>query len=139
MEAYTTHSQPLTLNGRTIGITVLAGVEQGQKIKLMGWRTGRKRRAKRRVVYHVRDWRRPRYRRNRNDLHVTEVITLYTAVLGGEAVVETLAGKVKMQVAAGTQNGGSVRLKGKGFPVYEQQGTFSDLYVQWQVTQPQPT
>ena len=81
----------------------------------------------------------PRYRRNRNDLHVTEVITLYTAVLGGEAVVETLAGKVKMQVAAGTQNGGSVRLKGKGFPVYEQQGTFSDLYVQWQVTQPQPT
>ena len=137
VEAYTTHSQPLTIDGRTIGITVLAGVEQGQKIKLTGYGAPGENGGPNGdlfITFVIGED--PRYRRNRNDLYVTEVITLYTAVLGGEAVIETLAGKVKMQVAAGTQNGGSVRLKGKGFPVYKQEGAFGDLYVQWQVTIP---
>ena len=137
VEAYTTHSQPLTLDGRTIGITVLAGVEQGQKIKLTGYGAPGENGGPNGdlfITFVIGED--PRYRRNRNDLYVTEVITRYTAVLGGEAVIETLAGKVKMQVAPGTQNGGSVRLKGKGFPIYKQDNSFGDLYVQWQVTIP---
>jgi curved DNA-binding protein len=136
-DIYTTHSQSMTIDGRTIGITVLAGVEQGQKIKLTGYGapgenggpTGNLF-----ITFVIAED--PRYRRKRNDLYVTETIDLYTAVLGRAVVIETLAGKVKMQVTAGTQNGGSVRLKGKGFPVYKQEGTFGDLYVQWQVTIP---
>ena len=136
-EAYTTHSQSLTLDGRTIGITVLAGVEQGQKIKLTGYGAPGENGGPNGdlfITFIIGED--PRYRRNGNDLYVTEVITLYTAVLGGEAVIDTLAGKVKMQVAPGTQSGSSVRLKGKGFPVYKQENTFGDLYVQWQVTTP---
>lgn len=136
-DIYTTHSQSMTIDGRTIGITVLAGVEHGQKIKLTGYGAPGENGGPNGdlfITFVIDDH--PRYRRNRNDLYVTEVITLYTAVLGGEAVIETLAGKVKIHVAAGTQNGSSVRLKGKGFPVYKQEGTFGDLYVQWQVTIP---
>ena len=63
-------------------------------------------------------------------------IDLYTAVLGGEQIVETLGGKVKLKVQPGTQNGAKVRLKGKGFPVYKQEGTFGDLIVTYSVTIP---
>ena len=38
-------------------------------------------------------------------------------------------GKVKLKVAAGTQNNSKVRLKGKGFPVYKKDGQFGDLIV----------
>lgn len=42
----------------------------------------------------------------------------------------------KLKVAPETQNGTKVRLKGKGFPVYKQANTFSDLYLTYQVVLP---
>lgn len=137
LEAYTTHKQTLTVNSKAIRITVLAGVENGQKIKLAGYGAPGVNGGPNGDLYltfMVADD--ARYRRNGNDLYVTETIDLYTAVLGGEQVIETLTGKVKVTVPAGTQPGGTVRLKGKGFPVYKTDGTFGDLYVQWQVTLP---
>jgi len=77
-----------------------------------------------------------RFRRMGNDLHVDEEIDLYTAVLGGERVIDTMDGKVKLTVKPETQNGTKVRLKGKGFPVYRQDGSFGDLYITWQVKLP---
>jgi len=77
-----------------------------------------------------------KFRRAKNDLHITSDIDLYTAVLGGEIILETLSGKVKLPVKAETQNGSVVRLKGKGFPVYKQEGQFGDLYVTFNVKIP---
>lgn len=136
-DAYTTHKQNLTIDGKTIGITIKAGVENGQKIKLKGYGapgvnggpTGDLY-----ITFVVADD--PRYKRNGNDLYVTETIDLYAALLGGDKVVETMSGRVKVPIAAGTQNGTKVRLKGKGFPVYNQNDTFGDLYVTWQVELP---
>ncbi len=136
-DAYTTHKQNLNLNGKTIGITVKAGVENGQKIKLAGYGapgTNGGPNGDLYITFTVTDD--SRYKRRGNDLYVDEEIDLYTAVLGGEKIIETLAGKVKLNVAAGTQNNAKVRLKGKGFPVYNQADTFGDLYVQWQVPIP---
>ncbi len=78
----------------------------------------------------------PRFKRMGNDLYVDEEIDLYTALLGGERVVETMDGRVKLTVPPETQSGTKVRLKGKGFPVYKQEGTFGDLYITWQVKLP---
>jgi curved DNA-binding protein len=63
-------------------------------------------------------------------------VDLYTAVLGGEITVPTMDGKVKLKVSPGTQNDTKVRLKGKGFPVYRQEGKFGDLYITYQVEIP---
>ena len=63
-------------------------------------------------------------------------IDLYTAVLGGETTINTLDGQVKLKVRPGTQNGDKARLKGKGFPVYKQEGSFGDLIITYQVTLP---
>jgi len=136
-DAYTTHKQTLTVRGKTIRITVLAGVENGQKIKLTGYGgpgVSGGPDGDLYITFVIADD--PRYKRKGDDLFVDEEIDLYTAVLGGEKIIETLDGKVRVTVPAGTQNGAKIRLKGKGFPVYKQEGTFGDLYVQWQVKLP---
>jgi curved DNA-binding protein len=77
------------------------------------------------------------FTRKGNDLYVTRSLDLYTAVLGGDVTVSTLSGDVKVKVAAGTQNGKSVRLKGKGMPVYETPNAFGDLFVKFHVVLPE--
>jgi len=136
-DAYTTHKQTLTVNEKNIRITVPAGIENGQKIKLAGYGAPGVNGGPNGDLYITfviaED---SRYKRKGNDLYVDEEIDLYSALLGGEKVIETLSGKVKVTVPPETQSGTKVRLKGKGFPVYKQEGSFGDLYVQWQVKLP---
>lgn len=75
--------------------------------------------------------------RKGDDLYHTQTIDLYTAVLGGEIVANTMAGQVKLKITAGTQNGKTVRLKGKGMPVYDKLDVFGDFYIQLQVKMPE--
>ena len=136
-DAFATHKQNLNLDGKTIGITVKAGVENGQKIKLTGYGAPGVNGGPNGdlfITFVIADD--SRYKRKGNDLYVDEEIDLYTAVLGGEKIIETLDGKAKLNVAPGTQNNAKVRLRGKGFPVYNEAGKFGDLYVQWQVKIP---
>ena len=72
-----------------------------------------------------------------NDLYLNEVIDIYTAVLGGEILVKTLTGQVKIPITAGTQNGKTIRLKGKGMPIYGKNDAFGDLYIQIKVQIPE--
>ncbi len=136
-DAYTTHKQTLTVDGKNIRITVPAGIENGQKIKLASYGSPGVNGGPNGdlyITFVIADD--SRYKRKGNDLYVDEEIDLYTAVLGGEKIIETLDGKVKVTVPPETQNGAKVRLKGKGFPVYKQEGSFGDLYVEWQIKLP---
>ena len=71
-----------------------------------------------------------------DNLFVTVPVNLYTAVLGGEKVINTMDGKVKLKIQPGTQNNTKVRLKGKGFPIYKEEGHFGDLIVTYSITVP---
>lgn len=136
-DAYTTHKQPLTIDGKTISITIKAGVENGQKIKLTGYGAPGVNGGPNGdlyITFVITDD--PRYKRRGNDLYVTETVDLYTALLGGDKIIETLSGNVKVTVPPETQNGTKIRLRGKGFPIYRQEGAFGDLYVEWQVSLP---
>jgi curved DNA-binding protein len=136
-DAYTTHKQTLTVDGKNIRITVQAGIENGQKIKLAGYGAPGVNGGPNGdlyITFVIADD--SRYKRKGNDLYVDEEIDLYTAMLGGERVVETMDGKVKLTVKPETQSGTKVRLKGKGFPIYKQEGAFGDLYITWQVKLP---
>ncbi len=77
-----------------------------------------------------------RFQRVKDDLYATQNIDLYTALLGGEVLVNTLSGQVKLQVKPGTQNGTKVRLKGKGYPVYKKENSYGDLFITYQVELP---
>ena len=136
-DAYTTHKQTMAVDGKNIRITVPAGIENGQKIKLAGYGAPGMNGGPNGdlyITFVIADD--SRYKRKGNDLYVDEEIDLYTALLGGEKIIETLSGKVKVTVSPETQTGTKVRLKSKGFPVYKQDGSFGDLYVQWQIKLP---
>jgi curved DNA-binding protein len=70
-----------------------------------------------------------KYVRKGNDLYQNVTIKLYDAVLGNDVVVDTLSGKLKINIGPGTQNGKTLRLKGKGMPIYERPEYFGDLYL----------
>lgn len=78
----------------------------------------------------------PDFIRKGDDLYHTQSVDLYTAVLGGEVVVNTLSGQVKIKIAEGTQNGKSIRLKGKGMPKYDIKDVFGDFYLEVKVQIP---
>ena len=132
-----THPQTLTVNGKNIRITIAAGIENGQVIKLKGYGAPGVNGGPAGDLYitfmiaaH------PRFRRSGNDLYTTATIDLYTALLGGETTLETLTGKVKLKVNPETQPGTKIRLKGKGVPVYKKEGEAGDLYITYEVKLP---
>ncbi len=136
-DAYNTQQQTLTVNGKNIRITIPAGVENGQVIKLKGYGGAGVNSGPAGDLYITfsitGD---PDFKRSGDDLYTTATIDLYTAVLGGETIIHTLNGKVKLKVSPGTQNGTKVRLKEKGFPVYKKEGKFGDLYITFTIKIP---
>jgi curved DNA-binding protein len=137
MDAYTTHKQTLTINGKNVRITIPAGVENGQQIKLKGYGSpGANGGPNGDLFITFVITNNTGFRREGNDLYKTEDIDLYTALLGGEKTIDTLGGKIKLKVSPETQNGTKIRLKGKGFPVYKKEGGFGDLYITWDVKLP---
>jgi curved DNA-binding protein len=137
-DAYRTHQQVLTVNGKNIRLTIPAGVENGQQIKLKGHGSPAANNGTPGDLYITfiipQD---ARFRREGNDLHARIQVDLYTAVLGGEITVDTLGGQIKLKVKSETQNNTVMRLKGKGFPVYKVEGEFGDLYVTLDIRLPE--
>ena len=64
------------------------------------------------------------------------MIDIFTATLGGDTIVKTMYGKIKVKIPAGTQYGKTLRIKGKGMPVYDQMNQFGDLLVEIHFTVP---
>ena len=136
-EAATTHKRILEINGEKIAITIPAGIADGQKIRVKG-RGGKSSDGTRRGDLYITFSIEPdsRFTREGDDLYTTVVCDLYTLLLGGEAVVPTIAGSVKAKVKAGTQPGTKLRLRGKGMPHYRREGA-GDLIVEIKVVLPQ--
>lgn len=136
-EAYKTHKQTLTVNGRNIRITIPAGIENGQTIKIPGHGSPGINGGPNGDLYLTFSiTNHPAIKRLGDNLYAKADLDLYTAVLGGEITIETLVGKVKLKVKPETQNGSKVKLKGQGFPVYKNEGQFGDFYVTYDIKIP---
>ena len=136
-DAYYTHKRELNINGKTIRITIPAGISDGQKIKLKGYggegvNGGPK--GDLYIAFNILPD--AVFTRKEDNLYKTETIDLYTAVLGGEINLKTFDGEVKLKVKPGTQNGTKVKLSNKGFPKYKKEGEFGDLYVTYSIEIP---
>lgn len=136
-DAYKTQKQTLSLNGKNIRITIPAGIENGQTIKIAGHggpgiNGGPN--GDLYITFSIANH--PGIKRLGNDLFTHVDLELYTAVLGGQIILDTLSGKLKLKVKPETQNGSKVKLKGKGFPVYKKEGQFGDLYITYTIKIP---
>lgn len=136
-QASSTHKQTFTVNGKNIRITIPAGVQDGQKIRLKGQGAAGVNGGPNGdlyITFHIAPD--PRFARQGDDLYTKVEIDLFTALLGGEAIIETLNGKIKVKIKSGTQNGTKIRLKEKGFPIYKKEGQFGDFYAEVMVKIP---
>jgi curved DNA-binding protein len=137
IDAFKTHKQTLTVNGRKIRITIPAGIENGQIIKIQGLGgPGRNGGPNGDLFITFSIANHSKIKRLGNNLYTTIDLDLYTAILGGEITIDTLNGQVKLKVSPETQNGSMIKLKGKGFPFYKNDGQFGDLFVTYSIKTP---
>lgn len=136
-DAYKTHQQTITINNKNVRITIPAGIENGQQLRLKGYGAPGVNGGPNGDLYITFSiTNNTTFKRMGNDLYTTAEIDLYTAVLGGEITIDTLSGKVKLKVNPETQNGTKIRLKRKGFPIYKKEGEFGDLFITFSVNIP---
>ena len=137
-DVYLTHKRTLTVNGKNIRLTIPAGVENGQIIKIKGHGgKGINGGPNGDLIIEFSLANTTQFRRDKGDLYKTVSLDLYKSILGGELTVATFDGKVKLSVKPGTQNGTKVKLKGKGFPLYKKENSFGDLYITYELKIPE--
>ncbi|MDX2063331.1 MAG: J domain-containing protein [Bacteroidia bacterium] len=129
-EAFAGGAKTIRLDGELVKVNLPPGAKDGQKFRLKGKGgvdplTG----APGDMYLKVKLIPHARYERKGDDLHTRQTLDLYTALLGGETVIDTLDGPVKVPIAAGTQTDTVLRLKDKGMPIQGQSGARGALYV----------
>src|SRR6185503_2840110 len=112
-------------------VRIPAGVRTGSKVRVAGAGPNG---LDLYLIVHVIDDK--RFDRQGNDLHTTATVDAFTAILGGEAEVETMEGKVKLNIPAGTQPDQIFRLAGRGMPHLKDIKQKGDLYVKVKVQIP---
>ena len=126
----TTHKQIINVNGKNIRITIPAGITDGQKIRLKGHggtSSDGMENGDLYITFHIEPDN--QFTRKGNDLYTEINIDLFTALLGGEAIVPTLEGDVRVQIKAGTRPDSKLRLRGKGVPEYKNDTRRGDMIV----------
>jgi len=132
-----THKRTLTVNNKNIRITIPAGIEDGQTIKIKAYGgEGINGGPKGDLYLTFSLLNNTPFKREGANLYKTINIPMIKAVLGGEIIINTLEGKVKLKVKEGTQNGRQVKLNGKGFPKYKKEGEFGDLIITYKIKTP---
>ncbi|SFF89042.1 DnaJ C-terminal domain-containing protein [Pontibacter chinhatensis] len=136
-EAYAGTSRLLNVNEQQLRITTKPGVSDGQVLRIKGKGAPAPGGGTAGDLYiNVRVLPDPHFERSGDDLTTTLPVDMYTAILGGEAQVPTMSGLVRLKIPAGTQNGKTLRLRGKGMPHYGHASQHGDLYVKIEVKLP---
>jgi curved DNA-binding protein len=130
-EAYRGTTRTIQSDGKQKQVRIPAGVRTGSKVRVAGAGPNN---LDLYLIVNVQDDK--RFERRGNDLYTTATVSVFTAILGGEAEVETLDGKVKLNIPAGTQPEQVFRLAGRGMPHLKNPKERGDLYVKLKVQIP---
>ena len=116
---------------RTVDVRIPAGVGDGSRVRVSGeGEHGVGGAASGDLYLRVRLAPHPVFERKGRDLYVKVSLPITTAVLGGEAEVQTLAGRsARLRIPPLTQNGQVFRLKGFGMPAVGKADEKGDLYA----------
>ncbi|MGI6736388.1 MAG: DnaJ C-terminal domain-containing protein [Anaerovoracaceae bacterium] len=122
-------------------VRIPAGIDDGKTIRLRGRgsravdSSGREHKGDLLLTVHVAE--KKGWKRRGTDVYTTARIPFTTAVFGGKAMIDTLHGKVRCRIPAGTQSGTQIRLKGKGIVSMKHADHYGDQYVTIQIDVPQ--
>lgn len=135
-EVFAGTSRLLEVNGEKLNMK-FKGVTDGQKLRIKGKGGPGKNGGSRGDIYvivHIPPH--PHFERKGNDLYCDAPVDLYTAILGGKALVHTLKGNIKLDIAKETEGGKVLRLKGMGMPKFGKENEFGDLYAKVKIILP---
>jgi len=128
-EAYHGTSRVVEIDGRRLEVKIPPGVDNGSKIRIPGREPGDE-------VYLVISVKpHQRFQRKDDDLYVDVSLTLADAILGGEAEVPAIKGKLALKIPPETKNGRVFRLAGQGMPHLNESGK-GDLLAKVHVVLP---
>ncbi len=137
-EAYHGTSRIIQIDNEKIRIKIKPGVNDGQVLRIKGkGAKGSNPNYNGDLLIKVKVLPHPIFERIGNDLKMIHQINLFDAILGGKTIIETLNGKIIIDIPEGTQNNKILRIKGKGMPVYGKSGEYGDLLIQLQVIIPE--
>ncbi len=118
-------------NNKRKQVRIPAGVRTGSKVRVASAGPGG---ADLYLIVNVTED--PRFERKGNDLHTTATVSAFTALLGGEADVETFEGRLKLTIPAGAQPEQIFRLVGRGMPLLKNVKEKGNLFVRLKVQIP---
>jgi molecular chaperone DnaJ len=131
-------AQGLVVKEETVSINIPAGVTEGVQLKVGG--KGNEAPGKNAIpgdlLVLIEEISHEKLKREGTNIHYDLYVNFSEAVLGTSKEVETVTGKVKIKIDAGTQSGKILRLKGKGLPSIERYGT-GDFLIHINVWTPQ--
>ena len=131
-------AQGLVIKEETVSINIPEGVTEGVQLKVGG--KGNEAPGKNSIpgdlLVLIEEIQHETLKREGSNIHYDLYINFSEAVLGISKEVETVTGKVKIKIEAGTQSGKILRLKGKGLPSIERYGN-GDFLIHINVWTPQ--
>ena len=136
-EAYHGTSRILQLQNQKIRINTKPGTQDGQKLRIKGkGAPGFNGGPAGDLFINVSVLPHSLYQRKGNDLIQKINVDLFTAVLGGKTEINTFSGPVKVTIPQGTQNDKTLRIKGKGMPLYGKKDQFGSMLVKININIP---
>ena len=126
----TCHGEGYTSSRKKISVTIPAGIDDGQSIRIRekgepGINGG----PRGDLLVEVSVQRHPIFQRQDMNIFSTAPISFAQAALGGDVRIKTVDGDVLYNVKPGTQTDTKVRLKGKGVPSLRNKSIRGDHYV----------
>lgn len=125
-------------SGKSVNVTVKAGIEDGQQIRLKGQGVaGTHGGAPGDAIIDVHVQPHRIFSREGSTLKLDLPITLYEAVQGAKIRVPTLEGSIDLKVPALSSSGRALRLKGKGVPSSTKNEAAGDMLVTLRIVLPE--
>lgn len=124
------HGTGYVSNRKTIEVTVPAGIDNGQSIRIRGkGEPGTNGGPRGDLLVEVIVERHPKFQRQDTTIYSTEPISFTQAALGGKIQIPTVDGLYEYTIKPGTQTDTRIRLKGKGVPMVRNKNVRGDHYV----------
>lgn len=129
-EAYSGSKRILNILDKKLGITIKPGIKDDQLLKIpeqgypgiAGGKNGD-------LYVRVKIEKHNIFTRRGDELFTEIYVDIFKIILGGEVLIQTLSGDVKIKIPQGIEYGKQLRIKGKGMPVYGVDGMSGDLFV----------
>ena len=129
-DAYYGTSRDVGIGMKTIKLDIPPGIRNGQKLRLKGLgQRGQTEDLNGDLIMTIEVISDNNFFVDNQGLHTIKNISLFDSLLGGKDTIRCFDKNITFTIPKGTPNGKVLRVKGKGFPVYKQEGKFSDLLI----------